>query len=68
MSNVCVMLNKNKRPVITDELLEAEYSEELLVEIPLLGCITAGQPIERIEENSEMVFKTVFPLILQDEI
>jgi len=55
MSNVCMMLNKNKRPVYTDELMETEFSEEQLVEIPLLGKITAGMPIERIEENSETV-------------
>ncbi|MBF0264533.1 MAG: repressor LexA [Gammaproteobacteria bacterium] len=50
-----MMLNKNKRPVFTDELIETEFSDEQLVEIPLLGNITAGQPIERIEDNSEMV-------------
>ena len=58
MNNLSLLLPKNRRPVWTndfdaiDEDLENELSN--LVSIPLLGKITAGNPIERIEENEQV--------------
>lgn len=55
MNNISLLLPKNRRPVWTadfaaiDEELDNELSK--LIEIPLLGKITAGRPIERVEDN-----------------
>ncbi len=55
MTNISLLLPKNRRPVWTpgletiDETLDSKLSA--YVEIPLLGKITAGKPIERIETN-----------------
>jgi len=58
MNNVSLLLPKNRRPVWTPGLtpVDTELDNELsaLVDIPLLGTITAGQPIERVE-NDESV-------------
>jgi repressor LexA len=58
MNNISLLLPKNNRPVlpanfnaINDEL-DSELSD--LVEIPLLGKITAGKPIERVEDNEQV--------------
>jgi repressor LexA len=54
MNNISLLLPKNRRPVWTpdfetiDEELDAEISS--LIDIPLLGKITAGNPIECIED------------------
>lgn len=47
MTNVYPLF-KNTRPVWTPTLEELECEHEEMVEIPLLGHITAGSPIERI--------------------
>ncbi|RKZ70347.1 MAG: repressor LexA [Gammaproteobacteria bacterium] len=58
MNNISLLLPKNRRPVWTadftaiDEELDAEISN--LVSIPLLGKITAGNPIERVEDNEQV--------------
>ncbi|MFV9616728.1 MAG: transcriptional repressor LexA [Gammaproteobacteria bacterium] len=58
MNNISLLLPKNRRPVWTadfsaiDEELDNKLSN--LVSIPLLGKITAGKPIERIEENEQI--------------
>jgi len=58
MNNISLLLPKNRRPVWTpaletiDEALEDELSA--YVEIPLLGKITAGKPIERIEDDEKI--------------
>lgn len=58
MSNVSLLLPKNRRPVWTPGLhpVEAELDDALsaMVEIPLLGKITAGQPIERVEDDESV--------------
>ena len=59
MNNISLLLPKNRRPVWenpTLELIKDEPSDELmmLIEIPLLGNITAGKPIERIEEEEKI--------------
>ncbi len=72
MNNLSLLLPKNRRPVWTpgleaiDETLDTELSA--YVEIPLLGKITAGKPIERVEcdENikvpANMVRKDTYAL------
>ncbi len=58
MNNISRLLPKNRRPVwtaglnILDENLENELSR--YVEIPLLGKITAGKPIERVEYDENI--------------
>jgi len=58
MNNISLLLPKNRRPVWTpsleavDETIEDELSS--YVEIPLLGRITAGNPIERIEHDENI--------------
>ena len=59
MNNISLLLPKNRRPIWenpTLELIEDEPSDELmmLIEIPLLGNITAGKPIERIEDDEKI--------------
>lgn len=51
MSNVSMLLGKQKHPVWTPELEDMDILEEHLLDIPLLGFITAGQPIERVEQS-----------------
>ena len=58
MNNISLLLPKNRRPVWTpgletlDETLDNELST--YVEIPLLGMITAGNPIERVEHSENI--------------
>lgn len=58
MDNISLLLPKNRRPVWTPTLntIDLKLDNELsaLVEIPLLGRITAGQPIELIEEDERI--------------
>jgi len=54
MNNVSLLIPKHQRPVWSPELDEADVQATELVDIPLLGIITAGNPIERIE-NHELV-------------
>ncbi|MCU7837000.1 MAG: transcriptional repressor LexA [gamma proteobacterium symbiont of Taylorina sp.] len=50
-AEVSYLLPKNKRSVWTPELEVIDCESEPLIEVPLLGYITAGLPIERIEQN-----------------
>ncbi|GMR01238.1 MAG: hypothetical protein BMS9Abin19_0604 [Gammaproteobacteria bacterium] len=58
MNNISLLLPKNHRPIWTpgleavDETLDNELS--VYVEIPLLGKITAGKPIERVEQDENI--------------
>ncbi len=53
MNNISLLLPKNRRPVWTPGLHAVDESTDNdlshYIEIPLLGIITAGNPIERIE-------------------
>ena len=68
MSNVSLLIPKNQRQVWPQELSEIETQSMEMIEIPLLGTITAGQPIERIETNdlvqvpANMVRKNTYAL------
>ena len=58
MNNISLLLPKNCRPVWSpaleaiDDNLNNEPTE--FIEIPLLGKITAGRPIERVEEDESV--------------
>lgn len=58
MSNISLLLPKNRRPVWTPNLetihdsLEHEVCD--YVDIPLLGTITAGRPIERVVDDEKI--------------
>ena len=54
MNNISFLIPKNTRPVWISGLDEVECEPTGMVEIPLLGLITAGQPIERIEQNEKV--------------
>ena len=54
MSNVSLLIPKNHRPIWIEGLDEIESDVIEMVEIPLLGTITAGQPIERVEQNGRV--------------
>ncbi len=55
-AQITYLLPKNKRPVWTSELeiLDEDHDSVIMTEIPLLGFITAGSPIERIEYNEQI--------------
>ncbi len=58
MNNISLLLPKNRRPIWTpglnalDETLDNELNN--YIEIPLLGKITAGNPIERVEQEENI--------------
>ena len=58
MNNISLLLPKNRRPVWTPglEAIDETTGDELstYVEIPLLGKITAGKPIERVEHDENI--------------
>jgi len=58
MNNISLLLPKNRRPMWTPglEALDETLDNELAnyVEIPLLGKITAGNPIERVEHEENI--------------
>lgn len=58
MNNISLLLTKNRRPVWPTEFdaINLLDEEELntFVYIPLLGNITAGKPIERVEDNEQI--------------
>ena len=54
MNNISLLLPKNRRPVWSPVLEASDEELSTLIEIPLLGKITAGKPIERIE-NGESI-------------
>ncbi len=58
MKNVSRLIPKHQRPTWIEGLDEAESEAIEMLEIPLLGCITAGQPIERVEQNESVKVPT----------
>ncbi len=54
MNNVSLLLPKNRRPVWSPVLETTDDELTALIEIPLLGKITAGKPIERIESGENI--------------
>jgi len=68
MNNVSLLIPKHQHTVWSSELAELEAEATELVEIPLLGMITAGNPVERIETHdliqvpANMVRKNTYAL------
>jgi repressor LexA len=58
MNNISLLLPKNRRPVWTPNLETINDSlaqeHEHYIEIPLLGKITAGRPIERVVDEEKV--------------
>ncbi|PCJ86699.1 MAG: repressor LexA [Thiotrichaceae bacterium] len=58
MNNLSLLLPKNRRPVLPANFnsIDGELDNELsrLIDIPLLGIITAGKPIERVEQSEQV--------------
>ena len=58
MNNISMLLPKNPRQVWSPQLesLEDDFDNDpsAFVEIPLLGKITAGKPIERVEDDERI--------------
>ena len=58
MNNISLLISKNRRPVWVPALssLDDDQCEAIstYIEIPLLGKITAGKPIERVEDNERI--------------
>ena len=71
MSNVSLLIPKAQHPIWTPALDEVDSLVSELVDIPLLGTITAGKPIERIETRdlvkvpANMVRKNTYALKVQ---
>lgn len=71
MSNVSLLIPKHQHPIFTPELDTVDSIASELVNIPLLGVITAGQPIDRIENHdlvkvpANMVRKNTYALKVQ---
>ena len=54
MSNVNYMIPKNNRPVYSPELDDLELVIGNVAEIPLLGWVSAGQPVDINEDNEKV--------------
>ena len=54
MSNVNYLIPKKNRPVYTPTLDELELIPTQMTEIPLLGWVAAGQPVDINEENEHV--------------
>ena len=54
MNNISMLIPKRQHPTWIADLQQAETDAVQLVEIPLLGKITAGNPIERIEDRDSV--------------
>ena len=54
MSNVSYLIQKNKRPIWTPKLEAVETTLEGLVEVPLLGWVSAGQPVDICLDESQV--------------
>ncbi len=71
MNNISALLPKHRHTVWSPELSEKDIEPTEMVEIALLGNITAGQPIERIENPEQikvpanMVRKNTYALRVQ---
>ena len=71
MNNVSLLIPKRQYPTWINDLESVEIDAVSLVEIPLLGTITAGNPIERVEDHerikipANMVRKNTYALKVQ---
>ena len=58
MSNVNYMIPKKNRPVYTPDLEGLELMIGDVTEIPLLGWVAAGQPVDISEDNEQVTVPT----------
>ena len=71
MNNIHLLLPKQKRPVFKPGLEEVALEADFMSEIPLLGMVTAGLPVDLCSENeqvtvpSNMVRKNTYALRVQ---
>ena len=71
MDNVNYLIPKNKRPVYQPDLEVMDVLVDSLVDIPLLGSVTAGMPIDICEQQEQvsvpanMVRKNTYALRVQ---
>ena len=71
MNNVSLLIPKRQHPTWINDIESVEIDAVDLVEIPLLGTITAGNPIERVEDHerikipANMVRKNTYALRVQ---
>lgn len=54
MNKLSLLIPKHQHPTWVANLVPAEYPEIELCDIPLLGTITAGNPIERVEHHERV--------------
>ena len=54
MNNISLLIPKNKRPTWIEGLNVIDTESVEMMEIPLLGNITAGRPIERVEQQERV--------------
>ena len=68
MSNVSLLISKNKRPIWTADLETLDAMSEVLTDIPLLGFVQAGEPVDICEQQetvrvpANMVRKNTYAL------
>ena len=71
MNNVSPLIPKRQHPTWIHDLESIEIDAVSMIEIPLLGTITAGNPIERVEDHerikvpANMVRKNTYALKVQ---
>ncbi len=53
-AEISYLLPKNKRTVWVPELEVIDHDSITMTDVPLMGYITAGQPIERVEQNESI--------------
>ncbi len=53
-AEISYLLPKNKRTVWVPELEVIDHDSAVMTDVPLMGYITAGQPIERVEQNESI--------------
>lgn len=54
MNNISMLIPKTRRPVWVSNLQDLETDTAVMASVPLLGIITAGNPIERIEHRESI--------------
>ncbi len=73
MTNVNYIINKKNRPVFTPEITLCETEQALMTEIPLLGWVAAGVPVDLFENRESvsvpatMVVKNSYALRVRGE-
>lgn len=71
MNNISLLIPKRQYPTWLNDVESVEIDAVSLVEIPLLGTITAGNPVERVEDHerikipANMVRKNTYALKVQ---